>query len=174
MHSRIVSSFFYLLSFTFLLFAGFFIIQRFQKPSLAFTNVPPVVQAVEKNLPTQIQIVSINLSLPVITSQINNGEWQTTEEGVSYLLGSSRPENNNAIFYGHNFPHLLGKLDNVSIGDRIVLTFMDGSRMQYKVVEKKRVKPSDVSILKPSQEKILTLYTCIGFMDNERLVVVAK
>lgn len=43
-----------------------------------------------------------------------------------------------------------------------------------KIVETKTVSPQEVEVLSPTEEAILTLYACTGFLDRERLVVVAK
>lgn len=117
----------------------------------------------------------LSKTLPVYKSTIKNNIWETTDKGVSYLTSSGIPgERGNAVFYGHNLPYLLGDLDSVTIGSYIFFDLGDLRSVRYQVVEKKVVKPSDTSILAPTKDSILTLYTCTGFLDSERLVVIAK
>ena len=72
--------------------------------------------------------------------------------------------------YGHPFRHL----DKLNEGDEIVAQTADGE-YTYQVVEKKTVKPSDVSVVDPTEKSILTLTTChpVGSAAR-RLIIVAE
>jgi LPXTG-site transpeptidase (sortase) family protein len=111
----------------------------------------------------------------VIPAQIVNGHWQTTPSGVSYLTISARPgQSGNSIFYGHNWPRLLGGLKKIKPGSVIVVyTSADHFPVVFRVAQVKTVSPNDVSILASTDRPQLTLYTCIGFSDSQRLVVIA-
>lgn len=50
----------------------------------------------------------------------------------------------------------------------------DGEPVEYMVSETKIVPPTEVSILDPVEENILTIYTCNDFNNDHRLVVIAK
>ena len=107
-------------------------------------------------------------------SEIKNGVWQTTSTGVSYLLKSSRPgEVGNSIYYGHNWPRLLGKLRNIKIGQKIYIYSSSGQIITYIVNKISRVSPSEIGVFTPTMRYQLTLYTCIGLADSQRLVVTA-
>jgi LPXTG-site transpeptidase (sortase) family protein len=125
--------------------------------------------------PSGIIISSINVWLPIYPSVIENGQWQTSRKGVSYLLNGVRPgEKGNAIFYGHNWPNLLGSLNRVKPGDSIQIVNLDGQTKTFTVSTVQEVTPNDTSVLSQTTDKRLTIYTCTGFLDSKRLVVVAQ
>ncbi len=71
--------------------------------------------------------------------------------------------------YGHPFRHL-NELNN---GDQIIIYTSDG-KFVYQVLERKIVRPTDLSVINQSRDTQLTLTTChpIG-SARQRLVVVA-
>jgi LPXTG-site transpeptidase (sortase) family protein len=120
-------------------------------------------------------IPSLSLNLPVAESEIINGVWQVTSQGVSHLAQSVFPgQPGNSIFYGHNWLRLLGRLHNIRLQDEIIILAGDGRSLTFQVVEITKVDPSDVSILENSTDSTLILYTCTGFMDTKRLVIIGK
>ena len=44
----------------------------------------------------------------------------------------------------------------------------------YTVSEIKEVIPSQIEVIAPTPDETLTLYTCSGFGDSMRLIVIAK
>lgn len=176
-----LSKFFFLLSFIF--FVGFLGIAYEQNAPqrLAFSSMSDFTQATQNasqsdaSTPSGIIISSINVWLPIYPSKIQNGKWETSRKGVSYLLNGVTPgEKGNAIFYGHNWPNLLGSLSRVKPGDTIQIVNMDGHTKNFVVSTVQEVTPNDTSVLSQTTDKRLTLYTCTGFLDSERLVVVAR
>jgi LPXTG-site transpeptidase (sortase) family protein len=126
-------------------------------------------------VPTKIEINSLKLNLPVESTLIEKGTWPTSQTGVSFLKNSGTiglP--GNLIFYGHNWKTLLGNLKNIKVKDEIVLTDATGKNFIYTVAYIAQVDQKDVSILNNTTDERLTLYTCIGLLDQKRLVVVAK
>jgi LPXTG-site transpeptidase (sortase) family protein len=126
-------------------------------------------------LPTRISIPDLTIDLPVIPARIKDGHWPTTPVGVSYLTTSARPgEPGNSIFYGHNWPRLLGRLKKVQPGQIILLsTSSNSAALKFQVDRVQTVSPSDISVLASTSYPQLTLYTCTGFSDSQRLVVIA-
>lgn len=125
------------------------------------------------NKPIQIQIESINVTLPIIPAKIESGKWEATTEGVSYLSSSPIPGNiGNSILYGHNWPNLLGNLSSVRPGDKIEIVYENNLQKTFEVEYTVTVDPSETHILLPSNDKRITVYTCTGFMDSKRFVVV--
>lgn len=125
--------------------------------------------------PVGIIIERIGVWLPVYPATITNQSWDTTTKGVSFVTHSGIPgERGNAVFYGHNWPNLLARLPQVVPGDRIAVIFPDNSQKVFEVSTTQEVTPDDSSVLAESTDPILTLYTCSGFMDSKRFVVVAK
>lgn len=123
--------------------------------------------------PTALSIPSINLDLPVYTSELVDNKWEVSTGGVSYLSGSALPgDTGNTIMYGHNFPWILGKLSKVSVGDAIYI-YSGDYMLRYTIKYIQSVDPSQTSILDQSDDKRLTLYTCAGLFDSKRLVVTA-
>jgi sortase (surface protein transpeptidase) len=106
--------------------------------------------------PQYIEIPDLKIKLPIIPSKITGGKWETTSKGVSYLETSPIPgEKGNSILYGHNWEKLLGRLVKIKTGAKIVITY------------------SDSSILNQTEDERMTIYTCTGFLDSMRFIVVA-
>lgn len=127
------------------------------------------------NPPTRIIIRDLNIDLPIFPATIKNNQWEATTQGASYLLSSSIPgELGNSIIYAHDWASLFGPLLNARQGDEIEIEFADKTRKSFVVEVTKVVSNTESSILKDFGDKRLTLYTCTGFLDSQRFVVVAK
>lgn len=130
---------------------------------------------INDRLPRHISIPSINLSLPVETHDFKKGLWKTSTKGISYQLGSPiSGETGNSIFYGHNWSNLLGNLHKVRPGDSVIIDHQGGLNRKFIVESVSEVSPDATSILSQTNDKRITIYTCSGFLDTKRLVVVAK
>jgi LPXTG-site transpeptidase (sortase) family protein len=159
--------------------------KRLNPKRLSFQNYKNVIQKSKKTiLPKKLIIKDLNINLPVETVEIKNGVWPISEVGVSYLFSSATPgQTGNAIFYGHNFENILVNLKNAKIGQIIEIYMKNstlsspskrGSYFLYEISAITTVKPTQIDILKNSKNAILTLYTCSGFFDENRLVVTAR
>lgn len=125
------------------------------------------------NSPTALTLPSLGLTLPVYPAAIEGNKWQTTSVGVSYLSTSPLPgEAGNSVLYGHNWPNLLGRLGELSPGDQVVVSF-GGREVSYTVHYLSVVGPANSEIYANTSDSRLTIYTCTGFLDQERLVVTA-
>ncbi len=120
-----------------------------------------------------VHIPSAHIELPAYSAIINGTTWQTTKRGVSYLSTSPLPgEKGNSVLYGHNWPNILARLHDVKPGDAIFITRGDKTtRFIIRFVAV--VPPSESSVYAASADTRLTIYTCTGFLDRERLVVTA-
>ena len=145
-----------LLSLLCFLTAGFLIWQRYQplppSPAIASAKAGPVTLA----------IPDLGISLPVLTTPL-------TPKGVTF-----EPHGNNLVFYGHNWPNILGRLKEVKPGQTINLTYSANLTKTFMIDTVKIVGPNDTSILQATDYELLTIYTCTGFLDTKRLVGVAK
>lgn len=133
------------------------------------------IEASSSAIPAEIIIPAINLDLPIIPAKLNNNKWEATTKGISYLSSSPIPgEKGNSILYGHNWPNLLGNITKLKPGQVIQIKSADGKAKNFVINSTVTVSPIDTEILAPSKNPQITLYTCTGFLDNKRFVVVAK
>lgn len=175
----------------FLLF-GFFnerVIAPFITPSRTVSNTPIIADgsqaAIGKN---EVIIPKINVEIPVIYDQTSIDEAaieNSLQDGVVHYATTSSPgEQGNTVIFGHSSNNILNKgkykfafvlLNRLQIGDTFSLT-KDGKRYDYRVYERKVVKPTDVSVLGPTDKPATaTLITCDppGTSIN-RLIVIGE
>ncbi len=174
---RRVSNFFIFFGFLCLLLSLTLFLERNNPRRLYFSTRPNYLSnKISKNnsLPLEVKIKDINIDLPVIPSKINNETWETTTKGISWLMSSPIPgETGNSILYGHNWTNLLGNLVKIKPGQKIDITYQNKAKQSFIVTSSAVVSPNDVSILSQSNDTRITLYTCTGFLDLKRFVVVA-
>lgn len=129
---------------------------------------------IKNNPPEKIIIPSLNIDLPVTESEIVDGFWETSTDSASFGLGSAYPgEAGNSVIFAHAQVGLFANLGNIQKDSRIYVLSQD-KWFSYKVVEIKTVLPTAIEVITPTQDETLTLYTCTGFRDAYRFVVVAK
>lgn len=125
-----------------------------------------------KKSPSSISIPTLGLELPVAAGVVKENQWTLFEDKASWLSTSEEPGFGNIIIYAHNRPNLFGNLDDILVGDEIVLAHQ-GKPHFYKVNEVRKVTPDDIGAVLSSKNR-LTLYTCDGAFDQKRLVVIAE
>lgn len=160
-----------------LLFSVFLFWQRYNPQRLAFAinDLPAQYDTGGTALPTEIIIKDLSLNLPVLPAKLEKGKWEATTKGISYLSSSPIPgTKGNSILYGHNWPNLLGNITKLKTGQIIKIKFTDGSVKNFIINSIVSVSPGETGILSPSLNSQITLYTCTGFLDNKRFVVVAR
>lgn len=171
------SLFLILIGFSFFAVAGFLKgYQEFQQKSLSFSAAPKFIEKVEEgDLPNRIIIPKVSIDLPVFPGKVVDDKWEIAKEGVSYLLGTGIPgRKGNTVIYGHNKRNQFGPIRWLGKGNEIKVTNKKGKEFIYKVTETKIVSPQNIEILSSTQDSTLTLYTCTGFLDRERFIVIAK
>lgn len=125
--------------------------------------------------PKRIIIPSVKIDLPVEPAKVINGVWEIHDNVANFGVGSSLPKDSgNTVIFAHARWNLFLPLIKINKNDLISLETKDSHWFTYKVVDKKEVKPDQIEIIKPTNDRTLTLYTCTGFFDTRRLVVVAK
>lgn len=133
------------------------------------------IEVAKANKAVKIAIPKINKVLDITDGTFDGSHWVVSESGVSFYTNSSLPEaGGNTVLYGHNKAVILGGLVALVKGDRIELTLDSGKVLAYEVSETKTIKPTEVDILNQTTEPRLTIYTCTGFLDSARFVVLAK
>lgn len=174
-----------------ILLFGFFnerFIAPFIQPSRNLTNTPIIADNSTIGPNPEIIIPKINVEIPVVygLKTVAEAEVNTAlEQGVVHYADTATPgENGNTVIVGHSSNNILNKgkykfafvlLSRLESGDTFYLQ-KDGKRYTYQVYEKKIVKPTDVSVLLPTEKPATaTLITCDppGTSTN-RLVVIGQ
>jgi len=123
-----------------------------------------------------------HLVIPSIALDQNIVEGQsiyTVNKGVWRWPKSSDPtKSGNMVLIGHRFtyagPAVFAHLDLVKVGDPETL-YWNGKQFDYKVSQIKVVDPNDTSIIQPTDDTRLTIYTCTPMWSTKfRLAVIAE
>jgi LPXTG-site transpeptidase (sortase) family protein len=126
-------------------------------------------------LMTQINIPAVHLSLPVEETAIRNNTWGVAGNGASHLNISASPgESGPIILYSHNTSERFGPIRWLKAGNEISLETADGKKHQYKVKETVSVDPDELTVFFKRKGEMLYLYTCDGFADLKRFIVIAE
>jgi hypothetical protein len=128
----------------------------------------------QTEVPTTISVGQIN-HLQVTQGEISEGQWSLNRDKAMFLKnGGQINKPGNVIIYGHDTDQVLGKLFRINYTDQITLTSSTGKTYIYKIDMIKKVWPTEVSILnQPANINQLTVFTCEGLFDSQRLVIVA-
>ena len=153
-------------------FAGF--IFRYHADPI-FTGYEPTSQVSPNiNQPTSIAFPDKNYQLSILPTSIRDGKWGLHRETANFLLSSSAPgQLGNIIIYGHNTQKVFAILNNLIVGDSIILKTESNQEYSYSVSEILTVIPDQTEVLAPTDHEVLTLYTCTGLLDQKRLIVKA-
>ena len=165
--------FFLFLGLFFLLFGG---INYYRVRILSFTKSPVTTSVEQKGeLPVRVTIPSIGIDLAVDVGEIENGVWKISYSNATFLSTSGRPGgDNNTVIYGHNKKAILGNLPYLSLGQYIYVKTADGVMHKYEAYQKDFVGPDRVDLVSSTNKEELTIYTCWGLFDTQRVVVKAK
>lgn len=79
----------------------------------------------------------------------------------------------NIVIYAHNKKNLFGNLTTAEYGDVIYIRTSDGTIQQYQIRKKFIVSPDHIEVVEPTSYEVLTLFTCTGFADSQRLIIQA-
>lgn len=114
-----------------------------------------------------------------VTASIWGGDdWYSLSKGVGHLLGSANPgEDANMVLSAHNdiYGEIFRDIKLLEPGDLVRVQALDGQWFTYEVYHKEVVLPSDVWVLEPGHEPIVTLITCEPYrVDTHRMVVFAR
>ena len=121
-----------------------------------------------------IRIPKISLRLPIV-------EGSGTEElkwGAGHITGTPMPgETGNTSLAAHRdyaFGTYFSRLDELSVDDEVIIDYM-GKSYKYLVTDSFIVEPSQVSVLKNTNEPTITLITCHPRgSGKQRLIVKGK
>lgn len=146
---------------------------------VARMNRPTPVQLLPSPTPSpsvsqdyQLAIDRISVKVPITLNVDGNNEaayLKALETAVAHYQGTARPgEVGNAFIFGHSdyyknkpgqFKEIFKSLNKVKKDDQVVITH-GSERYEYKVYRSEIIKDTDFSVLKPSQEEIISIMTC--------------
>lgn len=178
---RALSKIFIIFGTTLIIVSGYLYYLRVQPSRLVIQSyapsalpTPEIHEIARLASPTSIEIPKIQIYLPLIPSKIENGKWETTTAGVSYLVSSPIPgQLGNSILYGHNWTSILGKLPQVRPGDEIIIRYDNQTSKTFVIDTTAVISPTQIGILDQTDDRRITIYTCTGFLDTKRFVAVA-
>lgn len=110
-----------------------------------------------------LNIPSLNLELPVI------GDWSYDNLKAAPCCYSGSAYNGNFVILAHNYMEHFGSLQDISEGDKVVFTDVEGNTFNYKVDFVEVLQPTDVDEM-ISDDYDLTLFTC-NFSGQARVTV---
>lgn len=124
--------------------------------------------------PQRIIIPRINIDISVVEAPIVDGHWEIAETFANHGMGSAYPgQKGNMVIFAHAREHLFLDLQYITSGDSIyVLT--NNKWYEYTVSDITQVTPDQVEVIAPTGDERITLFTCSGFADEHRLIVVGK
>ena len=144
-------------------------------------HLRPLVQSLA-NLPVptsgpnqavRIQIPAIQVDAPVVQGD----GWEQLKKGVGQHIGSANPgEASNVVLSAHNdvFGEIFRNLDQLKPGDEVVL-YTSQQAYSYTVETTMIVEPTQVEVMAPTSDGVVTLISCYPYMvSNKRIVVIAS
>jgi len=138
-----------------------------------FTSVP-VDQQKEDNNINRLVIEKIGVNVPIVEAATESG----LEKGAWRVPKSSTPDiGGNTVITAHRFKYLPPNnktfylLDKLEAGDILTVRWQQQD-YYYQVSEKKVVAKYDLSILAPSANPRLTLFTCHPLFSSEQRLVI--
>lgn len=120
-----------------------------------------------------IEIPKINLSYPIL----KEASTSAIERSVAMLYGPGPNKPGNTYIIGHNYRNgqFFANNKNLSIGDKVYITDLDGQRLSYTIYDKFETTKEDTSFITRNTNgaRELSLQTCTD--DGKlRLIILAK
>jgi LPXTG-site transpeptidase (sortase) family protein len=148
--------------------------------SSSFQNEPVTINDInldsqeEGDEPKRIIIPSVEIDLPVNKSKIIDGYWEVFENSAGWGEGSGFPDQlGNQVIFAHAKENLFLPLQSIKVDDKIYILTQE-NHYSYQVKEIKEVYPNQTEVIASTEDETLTLYTCSGYSDSKRLIIVAK
>jgi len=122
--------------------------------------------------PTRVVIPAINVDARVVEGD----SWDQLKKGAGHHIGSANPgERGNCVISAHDdiYGQIFRYLSDLELEDEIIV-YSGAQPYHYRVVAKRIIEPTEVAVMDPTPEPILTLITCYPFLiDTHRVVVIA-
>lgn len=138
--------------------------------SVRATPVMPIDSSAGRII--RIGIPAINVDAPVVQGD----DWEALKTGVGLNAESGLPgKPGNVILSGHNdiFGQVFRELDRLKAGDEIMI-LTEKNAYTYLVTGTQIVQPSQVEVMRQTEDSTLTLISCYPYLvDTQRIVVSA-
>lgn len=136
-------------------------------------NGPVIVPTPSPGVALRIQIPAIEVDAPIVQGD----GWEQLRKGVAQHLGTANPgESGNLVLSGHNdiYGEIFRHLDQLEEGDEIILSTQT-EKFTYRVSYWHSVPPTEVDVMAPSNDPIITLISCYPYLiDTDRYVVIGE
>jgi len=158
---------------------GAFLLVRYQSLSLPLSKSDKNSAASESigglSWPQWISIPNSKINAQIAAGGYKEGKWVLDDNFALYLPTSGKlGEGGNTILYAHTRERLFGNLKKTSVGDLIILGDANGKMYNYSVYSIEYIKPYQTDMIETNLKDTVTLFTCDGWFDENRLVVKAK
>lgn len=151
------------------------VLDHFYPPQLDFVQLPPEAKASAFSTPERIVSLDLGIDLPIEPGGVIDGAWSISPHTANYLQTSARPgSNGNIVVYGHDARSVLGPLKQAKPGQKITIQDTSQTQHVYKITDVYAIAPTDISPIEPTDQEMLTVYTCAGIFNEQRLIVRAK
>jgi len=159
----------FLITLGFLLLLGSFGVTFFEKQQYVdVTHAQAVTDATNESY-TKIIVPKISVDISIQPGGVVNGKWILTNDYAHYFT-----QNGNTIVYAHKRKGLFVDLKKLSEGDTIILVNNKGEQKTFTVYSLEIVKSTESEKLQTNEPNTVTLFTCDGFFDENRIIVKAK
>jgi LPXTG-site transpeptidase (sortase) family protein len=123
------------------------------------------------DVPQKLIISKLGVEMMVEPASVKGNDWGIFDQKASWLSTSGTLLSGNMVIYAHNNRSSFGELNQLEIGDEIVVE-NDQVRVLFAIKEMKEGKATDIQYV-TQKEGRLTLYTCSGPLDTKRFFVMA-
>ena len=140
-----------------------------------YVNFPEKIQIVETHNPMYLEIPSVNIrSVTDKNITDDTSDWKVYKDRLAFALGSNvNYASNNLIIYGHATSNLLKNLKYVKMKDEIIV-YTDERIYKYSISGFDLAYPYETEKIYSYGDTNLSIFTCIGPNDEQRLVIKAK
>jgi sortase A len=133
---------------------------------------PVIIPTPSPGSAIRIRIPAINVDAPIVQGD----GWEQLQKGVGQHIGSALPGAvGNVVLSAHNdiYGEIFRRLDQLQEGDEIIL-HTQTQQYTYRVDHWRIVDPTDVGVMDPTHDPVVTLISCYPYLVNtDRIVVIA-
>ena len=159
-----------------LILISIFCVWRYHQERILSFNTKTVAEFKSSGIkPVYVKSYPVGVDIDIKNTSINNGVWAIHPNNANYLINSAGiGDGGNIIIYGHNRDDIMGPIRYIKDGAIVEILGSDGKTYIYEVIKTDVVDPNNLSYIGETNDETLTLYTCTGFLDSKRYIVVAK